>query len=167
MSSTITWSWAANSKNWYLYHLGWRKTSNHCFDWSYWLVWFLVSYHDGVVTWRTVSVIHTYCIRVFFFTFLMSSSVWISGERPPCTHRNCWFIRAARGRQSNASMQESYTCSEYLILPGGGWRDEKCFSIWVKRSSCVCFHTLEQRYSESLSVGVRHKTHSNQEAEEK
>lgn len=50
----------------------------------------------------------------------MSSSVWISGESPPWTQRNCWFIRAARGKQSNASMQESYTCSEYLILPGDG-----------------------------------------------
>ena len=52
-------------------------------------------------------------------TFFMSSSVCISGESPPWTHRNCWFIRAARGKQSNASIQESYTCSEYLILPGG------------------------------------------------
>lgn len=53
------------------------------------------------------------------FTFLMSSRQEISGERPPCTHRNCWFSRAASGRQSKASMQESYTRSEYLILPVG------------------------------------------------
>ena len=50
-------------------------------------------------------------------TFLMSSSVWISGLSPPWTQRNCWFIRAARGRQSKASMQASYTRSVYLILP--------------------------------------------------
>lgn len=50
-------------------------------------------------------------------TFFMSSKVCISGDRPPWTHRNCWFMRAAKGRQSNASIQESYTCSEYLILP--------------------------------------------------
>lgn len=40
-------------------------------------------------------------------TFRTSSSEWISGERPPWTQRNCWFIRAASGRQSNASMQAS------------------------------------------------------------
>ena len=50
-------------------------------------------------------------------TFLMSSKVWISGDNPPWTHRNCWFISAARGRQSNASIQASYTDSVYLILP--------------------------------------------------
>lgn len=50
-------------------------------------------------------------------TFLMSSRQLISGDRPPCTHRNCWLSSAARGRQSKASMQASYTRSEYLILP--------------------------------------------------
>lgn len=50
-------------------------------------------------------------------TFLMSSRQLISGESPPCTHRNCWLSRAARGRQSKASIQASYTRSEYLILP--------------------------------------------------
>lgn len=73
----------------------------------------------------------------------MSSSVWISGESPPCTHRNCWFIRAARGRQSNASMQESYTCSEYLILPGGGWRGGKIFQDMRQRKCLSVFwHAL-------------------------
>ena len=47
----------------------------------------------------------------------MSSSVCISGDKPPWTHRNCWFISAANGRQSNASIQASYTRSVYLILP--------------------------------------------------
>lgn len=47
----------------------------------------------------------------------MSSKQVISGDIPPCTHRNCWFKRAARGRQSNVSIQASYTCSEYLIRP--------------------------------------------------
>lgn len=47
----------------------------------------------------------------------MSSRQLISGESPPCTHRNCWLSRAARGRQSKASIQASYTRSEYLILP--------------------------------------------------
>lgn len=50
-------------------------------------------------------------------TLRMSSRLWISGESPPCTQRNCWFMRAASGRQSNASMQASYTLSEYFILP--------------------------------------------------
>ena len=47
----------------------------------------------------------------------MSSRFVISGDSPPCTHRNCWFISAARGRQSKASIHASYTLSEYLILP--------------------------------------------------
>ena len=38
---------------------------------------------------------------------------------PPCTHRNWPFMRAANGRQSNASMHASYTFSEYFILPVG------------------------------------------------
>lgn len=50
-------------------------------------------------------------------TFLMSSKQLISGERPPWTQRNCWLRRAARGKQSNASMHASYTRSEYFILP--------------------------------------------------
>lgn len=56
-------------------------------------------------------------------TFLMSSRFVISGDSPPWTHRNCWFIRAARGRQSKASIHASYTLSEYLILPVMGWGD--------------------------------------------
>lgn len=55
-------------------------------------------------------------------TFLMSSRFVISGDNPPCTHRNCWFMRAARGRQSKASIHASYTRSEYLILPVGDKR---------------------------------------------
>lgn len=51
-------------------------------------------------------------------TLRMSSRQVISGLRPPWTQRNCWLRRAARGRQSNASIQASYTCSEYFILPG-------------------------------------------------
>lgn len=82
------------------------------------------------------------CVCNSYRTFLMSSSVWISGESPPCTHRNCWFISAARGRQSNASMQESYTCSEYLILPGGVWRNGEIFQDLGQRSAWVCFDML-------------------------
>lgn len=54
----------------------------------------------------------------------MSSKFVISGDSPPCTHRNCWFISAARGRQSKASMHASYTRSEYLILPVMGGEKE-------------------------------------------
>lgn len=56
-------------------------------------------------------------IQKTFLTRLMSSNVLISGDNPPCTQRNCWFIKAARGRQSNASIHASYTFSLYLILP--------------------------------------------------
>ena len=63
----------------------------------------------------------------------MSSNVWISGESPPCTQRNCWFMRAARGKQSNASMHASYTRSVYLILPEktqkSGYQDEQNLKI--------------------------------------
>ena len=54
---------------------------------------------------------------MLYLTFLISSRVKISGERPPWTQRNCWFMMAARGRQSNESIHTSYTASEYLILP--------------------------------------------------
>lgn len=111
------------------------------------------SYHCFVIT----AVITQNCSCVFDFTFLMSSSVWISGESPPCTHRNCWFIRAARGRQSNASMQESYTCSEYLILPAG-WGSRQTFQDLKQRKRLSVFWhalnwTLLQMHSRSLSLG--------------
>lgn len=66
----------------------------------------------------------------------MSSKVCISGESPPWTHRNCWFMSAARGRQSNASIHESYTCSEYLILPDrrqtcNQWNEEVL--VWLNK----------------------------------
>lgn len=86
---------------------------------------------------------YIYLCASFYCTFLMSSNVWISGERPPCTQRNCWFIRAARGRQSNASIQESYTCSEYLILPRGG-----------RRSGEICFRTLAKTLLSGWQVAV-------------
>ena len=56
------------------------------------------------------------CNNIAYF-FFISSSVWTSGDKPPWTQRNCWFMRAASGRQSNASIQASYTRSVYLILP--------------------------------------------------
>lgn len=65
-------------------------------------------------------------------TFLMSSKVWISGDSPPWTHRNCWFMSAAKGRQSNASIHESYTCSEYLILPEGGNVNRRLVSLSIQ-----------------------------------
>lgn len=36
-----------------------------------------------------------------------SSKVWSSGLNPPCMHRNCLFMTAARGRAQNESMQAS------------------------------------------------------------
>lgn len=66
-------------------------------------------------------------------TFRMSSRQVTSGLRPPCTHRNCWLRRAARGRQSKASIQASYTCSEYFILPGRSRQKVKCEVVDVKK----------------------------------
>lgn len=69
----------------------------------------------------------TSCVSGRSLTFLMSSRQLISGESPPCTQRNCWLSRAARGRQSKASMQASYTRSEYLILPAANaWQQVQC-----------------------------------------
>lgn len=76
-----------------------------------------VFYHSFMCQWL---------ITDWSLTFLMSSRQLISGESPPCTHRNCWLSRAARGRQSKASIQASYTRSEYLILPAADiWRQHK------------------------------------------
>ncbi len=77
--------------------------------------------------------------RTKMFTFLISSSVWISGERPPWTQRNCWFMRAASGRQSKASMQASYTRSVYLILPAQGEGN-----YWDTAKACIhiCLKTI-------------------------
>jgi len=49
-------------------------------------------------------------------TLFKSSRVWSSGLNPPCIHKNCLFITAARGSAQNESMQASYTASEYLCL---------------------------------------------------
>ena len=56
-------------------------------------------------------------IYIYVYTFFKSSSVMISGDNPPCTQRNCPLMSAANGRQSKASMQQSYTSTEYFILP--------------------------------------------------
>lgn len=60
-------------------------------------------------------------------TFLISSKSWISGDKPPCTHRNCWFINAANGKQSNASIHAMYTRSEYFIRP----KKQRCKSYFI------------------------------------
>src|SRR6266404_2231703 len=49
-------------------------------------------------------------------TLRMSSIVCNSGDSPPCTHKNCLFMIAARGRAQKDSMHASYTRSEYLCL---------------------------------------------------
>lgn len=64
--------------------------------------------------WSLIKVTRTKCNQ---HTFLISSRVYISGDSPPWTQRNCLFMRAARGRASNDLMHASYTASEYLILP--------------------------------------------------
>ena len=40
-------------------------------------------------------------------TLFRSSSVWSSGLSPPCIHKNCLFMTAARGSAQKASMQAS------------------------------------------------------------
>ena len=66
----------------------------------------------------------------------MSSKQVISGDIPPCTHRNCWFKRAARGRQSNVSIHASYTCSEYLIRPiKGKTKEEKQNLSYLRKNT--------------------------------
>lgn len=59
----------------------------------------------------------------------MSSKEVISGDIPPCTQRNCWFKRAARGRQSNVFIHASYTCSEYLIRPTKRGQSQRTNSV--------------------------------------
>lgn len=111
----------------------------------------------------------TSCVSSWSLTFLMSSRQLISGESPPCTHRNCWLSRAARGRQSKASIQASYTRSEYLILPAANtWRQHKihfCSSShiritfdsftkyshkWQKKLCCICLFRRYECLSEVL-----------------
>ena len=78
------------------------------------------------------------CTMHFSLTCFMSSRVNISGESPPCTHRNCWFIKAARGRQSNESIHTSYTVSVYLVLP---------VCVCVCGYVCACMvHVLVQEH---------------------
>jgi hypothetical protein len=40
-------------------------------------------------------------------TLFRSSRVWSSGLRPPCMHRNCLFMTAARGSAQKESMHAS------------------------------------------------------------
>jgi hypothetical protein len=49
-------------------------------------------------------------------TLFRSSNVWSSGLNPPCIHRNCLFMTAAKGNAQKESMHASYTASEYLCL---------------------------------------------------
>lgn len=67
--------------------------------------------------WSLIKVTRTVLTKRNQHTFLISSRVYISGDSPPWTQRNCLFMRAASGRASNDLMHASYTASEYLILP--------------------------------------------------
>lgn len=110
---------------------------------------------------HTMSIAHTIQQSHIFLTFRMSSRQVTSGDRPPWTHRNCWLSRAARGRQSKASMQASYTRSEYLILPAmrePQLKKHPCISEqaqaeWMSFSSQGC-HTVRLTYH-SNAVWVR------------
>lgn len=84
-------------------------------------------------------------------TLRMSSRQVISGLRPPCTQRNCWLRRAARGRQSNASIQASYTRSEYFILPG-----EHTHSF--RRLSMA--ETFKDKHTEKPKENMKQDSHS-------
>lgn len=79
-------------------------------------------------------------VRPLRLTFRMSSKQVTSGLRPPCTQRNCWLRRAARGKQSNASMQASYTRSEYFILPAGSPNKRHFIIKWLFQAAAV-LHT--------------------------
>jgi hypothetical protein len=46
-------------------------------------------------------------LRPAQLTFFRSSRVWSSGLKPPCIHRNCLFMTAAKGRAQKESMQAS------------------------------------------------------------
>lgn len=88
-------------------------------------------------------------MKWFSPTFRMSSRQVTSGLRPPCTHRNCWLRRAARGRQSNASIQASYTRSEYFILPAGHTHRSDHWTCWT--------HSTTPSHACSLSMAVMFK----------
>lgn len=46
-------------------------------------------------------------VHVLSHTLFRSSRVWSSGLNPPCMHKNCLFMTAARGSAQKASMQAS------------------------------------------------------------
>ena len=93
----------------------------------------------------------------------MSSRQLISGESPPCTHRNCWLSRAARGRQSKASIQASYTRSEYLILPAANtWQQHKMWLMSVahptqKKEKTPDWHWVEHTQSPLSASNCTHR----------
>lgn len=88
----------------------------------------------------------------------MSSRFVISGDSPPCTHRNCWFISAARGRQSKASIHASYTLSEYLILPvmggNGAGKEEH-----AKSNNVALIHWGSVLDGKALESAKKHHKH--------
>ena len=88
-------------------------------------------------------------------TFLMSSRLNISGDSPPCTQRNCWFMTAARGRQSKDSMQASYTASEYFILPAVVGRAVECMYTHVLHVN-VHVHVFCTAFCIAYSYSVLH-----------
>lgn len=96
-------------------------------------------------------------------TLRMSSKLWISGDRPPCTQRNCWFMRAASGKQSKASMHASYTLSEYFILPRSTEKSPRWAPLWRDEMGSriirvTVFTTAPGRHPESLSVNFTRDT---------
>jgi len=100
-------------------------------------------------------------------TFLMSSRFVISGDSPPCTHRNCWFISAARGRQSKASIHASYIRSEYLILPvmggnraGRGEHAKLNNAVLIHRGSVLDWDGKAPQSARKLPEHLQKKRHN-------
>ncbi len=126
----------------------WRKLLNGRMIYVCVCVYIYIYTHIKTHTWID-RYTHTH---TFLLTLLMSSNVCISGDRPPWTHKNCWFIRAARGRQSNASMHASYTCSEYWFYLKGRETEihTPAWSIW--------FHPKRQRVRDKQTKRRRRDT---------
>lgn len=70
-----------------------------------------------------------------------SSTVVASGDKPPCTHKNCSLTIAANGRQSNDSITKSYISSEYLYS----------HSVLNVKYSVRCRHSWLPRSKKSVS----------------
>lgn len=72
----------------------------------------------------------------------MSSKVLISGDKPPCTHRNCWFIRAGEGSRRHPCRHHIHVLNIWFYLLKIKMVTESAINIQEEKGICLISQTF-------------------------